>query len=114
VRHQKRARAGIEERARQSRQRFRPRRLARHGVAGRQHHPIGIEFELRHLACGQEAVVAIRRRRRNSERQRRLADALDVAGNEAMGREIDHAVIGKVGVLDRRLACGLAEIDVVA
>ena len=66
VRHEQRAAAGIEERAGESRQRFRPRLVAGNRVAGRQHHPVGIELELRHLARGEQAIVKrtwLRRRR---------------------------------------------------
>jgi len=41
MRHQQRPRAGLEERARQSRQRFRARLVARDGIAGGQHDPVG-------------------------------------------------------------------------
>jgi hypothetical protein len=61
MRHQQRPRAGLEERARQSRQRFRARLVARDGIAGGQHDPVGIELELRDLACGQQAIVELRR-----------------------------------------------------
>src|SRR5262249_39249787 len=57
VRHQQRAPAGIEEGARQARQRFRAGLVAGGRVAGRQHHPFGIELQPCDLARGQKAVV---------------------------------------------------------
>ena len=86
-------RAGIEEGARQARQRLRAGLVAGGGVAGRQHHPVGIELEL----CTSLAVSrpsSIRGLRRDRERERRLAQPLHVAGDEPMSGEIDDAVIG--------------------
>ena len=94
VRDQQRARAGIEERARKARQCFRAGLVAGDGVAGGEHHPVGIELELRHLAGGEEAVIEFARLSGKRERQRWLGQSLDLAGDETMGGEIDDAIIG--------------------
>ena len=93
VRDQQRARAGIEERARQPRQRFRAGLVARDGIAGGKHHPIGIKLELRHLARGEQAIIELARLLRQRQRQRRLAQSLHLAGHEPMRGKIDDAVI---------------------
>ena len=61
VRDEQRAGAGIEERAGESRQRFRAGLVAGDGVAGGEHHPVRVELELRHLAGGEQAVVGLAR-----------------------------------------------------
>jgi hypothetical protein len=50
MRHQERTGAGIEETARETRQRLGAGLVARRGVAGRQDHQVGIELKLRHRA----------------------------------------------------------------
>ena len=99
VRDEERARARIEERARKAGERFRPGLVAGDGVAGGEHHPVGVELELRHFACGEEAVVELARLFRQRERKRRLRQSLDLAGDEPMGGEIDDAVIRERRVL---------------
>src|SRR5437764_760415 len=47
MRHQQRSRAGIEERARETRQRFGAGLVTGNGVARREHHPVRVELELR-------------------------------------------------------------------
>src|SRR5262245_47038383 len=70
------ARAGIEEGSREPREGFRPRAVARGCVAGRKHHPVGVELELRHLAGREQAVVAVTWGVRGAESQRRLGQPL--------------------------------------
>ena len=53
----KRTSTRIEEGACQARQRLSPGLLRRCCVAGRQHHPVGAEFQLRHFAGGEQAIV---------------------------------------------------------
>jgi hypothetical protein len=54
----------------------------RRRVACRQHHPVGVELELGHLAGGQKSIVEIACLLGQSEGERRLAEANDVAGDE--------------------------------
>ena len=110
---EQRTRAGIEERAGKSRQCLRAGLVAGNGVAGGENDPVGVELELRHLAGGEQAVVEIARLLRQGERKRRLRQSLDLAGDEAVGGEIDDAVIGECGAFDRCLARGLPQMDAV-
>ena len=75
VRHQERARPGVEERLGQPGQALGPRRAIRcGGVAGREDGPVGIEAQLGDLARRQVAVVLQRpflRRRQDQARARR-------------------------------------------
>ncbi len=57
VRHQQGPRLGVEEGARQTGEGLGIALVAGSGVAGRQHHPVGIELELRHLGSREQAVV---------------------------------------------------------
>src|SRR6266508_5616295 len=81
---------------------------ARSGVAGRQHHPVGIELECENLLHREQAVALRSGHRRRGERERRLGEPAEVAGNEAVGGEHDNAVFRQThashGLLVRRLA----------
>ncbi|MGY4605700.1 hypothetical protein ACVW16_004112 [Bradyrhizobium sp. USDA 4474] len=61
MRNQQRTCAGVEEATRQSRQRLGARLVAGNRVAGRQHHPICIELELRDLTRREQTVVELGR-----------------------------------------------------
>ena len=62
VRDQQRPGARVEKRPREARQCLRTRLVAGDGVAGRQHHPIGIEPQRRDFAGGEQTVVELGRR----------------------------------------------------
>ena len=53
--------ASVEERACETREGLRTGLLAASGVASRQHHPIGIELQARHLRGGEQAIVLLGR-----------------------------------------------------
>ena len=101
MRHEQRAGAGIEECPRETRKCLGARPVARHGVAGREHDPVGIELELGDLARGQEPVVEVARLWRNGERQRRLGKVLHVAGNQPVSGKVDNAVVAKESLFYR-------------
>ena len=112
MRDQQRARTGIEERARQSRQGLGAGLVACDGVAGRQHNPIRIELELGDFTRGEQTVVELRGLIGNGERERGLTQSLDVAGNEAVGGKVDDAVLSKRCTLERRFAGVAAEMNI--
>ena len=91
MRNPKRPRACIEERPREPGQRFGAGSVTGNRIARRQHHPIGVELQLRDFAGGQKSIVEFGRLPRNAQHQRRFGKSLDVAGDETMGREIDDA-----------------------
>ena len=94
---QERSRAGVEEGARQPRQALAAQpAVGRRGVAGREHDPVGVELELRDLAGVEQPVFVGARRRGRRQRQRRLALALELARQEAVGREGDDPVLAEV------------------
>jgi hypothetical protein len=68
------ARAPDRRRRREARQGFRARLLTCRRIAGGQHHPIGIELELRHLARGQQPIVEFARLIGQSQRKRWLPE----------------------------------------
>jgi hypothetical protein len=49
-------------------------RISGCGVAGRQHHPVGVELEMRHLARRQQAVVKFGRLLGQRELERRFGN----------------------------------------
>ena len=81
------------------------------GVAGRQDHQVGIEFEQRHLARGQEAVVALRSRLRRGQHESGLGQALEVTRHQPVGGEGEHAGGSEVGRLDPRFRGRLAQVE---
>ena len=103
MRHQQRAGILLCRRPRETRECFRARPIARHGVAGREHDPVGIELELGDLTRGQEPVVEVARLYRNGERQRRLGEVLHVAGNQPVSGKVDNAVVAESNLLYRCL-----------
>ena len=97
ARHQERPRAGIEERSRQARQRFGAGLVTGDGVAGGQHHPVGVGLQLCDFAGGEQPVIEFGLLSRNAQRQRRFGKALDIAGDEPVGGKIYDTVIGERG-----------------
>jgi hypothetical protein len=65
MRHQERPRAGLKERPRRARQRFGAGLGSGDGVAGGQHHPVGVELQLRDFACREQPIVEFGRLSRN-------------------------------------------------
>ena len=112
MRNQQRAGAGIEERSRQPRPRFGAGLFTGDGIAGGQNHPVGVEFQLRDFARGQQAVVEFGWLFWNAQHQRGFGEALYVAGDEPVGGEIDDRVIGERRTLDGGLAGIAAEMNV--
>jgi len=112
MRHQQRPRAGIEERSRQPRQRFGTGLVAGNRIAGRQHHPIGIELQLRDFARGEQAVVELGWLFWNAQHQRWFGKPFHVAGNETVRGEIDDALIGERRSLQRGFAGVLSEVNI--
>lgn len=96
VAHQERPRAGVEERAGQPGQPLRARFAARAGgVAGREHHEVGVEVQARDLARSQEPVVPFAGGGR-AQRQRRLGEPGELAREQAVGRERDGPVAAEI------------------
>jgi hypothetical protein len=112
MRYQEGASAGIEEGAGKTRERLGTGSLPGGGIAGGKHHPVSVELEPAHLACGQKTIVEARRLRRQGQRERRLAEPLHVACNQPVGGEIDDAVSIELRALDRGLAGVLLEVNV--
>ena len=79
------------------------------GVARRQHHPVGVEPEAQDLAHGQQAVVAAAGQLRRRKRQRRLRQAVEVAGHQPVGGEGEHPEARQVHRLDAAFAGVAAE-----
>ena len=104
------ARAGIEESAAQAGGGFGARAGAGAGVARREHDPVGIELEREDFFHGQQAVAFDARDFRRGQRQRRLRQAIQLAGDQAVRGEDDDLEAGQIGVLDRRLVGFLAEM----
>jgi hypothetical protein len=65
------------------------RPIDRRGVAGRQHHTIGIEFSGSDLRRGQEPVIIGCRLGRRGQHQCRLGQTLQLARHEPMSGELD-------------------------
>ena len=108
VRNEQSWRTGIEEGAGKPRQRFGIALGARSScVAGRKHDPIGVEFELGDLRCGQDAVVfrtclAVRAAIGRREEKRGLGaciqDFLAFSCQDAMGGEMNDGEITELSV----------------
>lgn len=106
------ARAGVEKGFRKARKRFSPGLVASRRIAGRQHHPVGVELQASNLARGQQAVVEVAWLLRQRESERRLAETLDIVGDQAVRREIHNPIAIEPGLLDGGLSCGLGEMNV--
>jgi hypothetical protein len=86
-------------------------------VASGEHHPIGIEVELRDLARAQEPIVKVAwlvwYRERQGRFRRALGKLLQISRKEPMGREIDDTVLVELRLLDGCLGCRQSEPDIV-
>ena len=107
---QKRARAGIEECAAEPGRCFGAGAGAGGGVARRQHHPVGIELERENLLHREKPVAFDAGDLRRGERQSRLGQPVEIAGNEPMGGEGDDPVMREIECFDVLLVGGLAEV----
>ena len=94
VRHRQRARAGIEEGARQAREAFACGRAARPArVACRQNDKIGIQLESDHCRCGQQGTGGAGRIRWRRSNDRGLALAAQLGRQQGVGGELQDAVV---------------------
>ena len=94
VRHFKRSRAGIEERARQTGQAFAGCRSAgTTRVARRQHHKVGVEIESDHLGCGQQRTRGAGRPGRCRRDDRRIALAAQFCRKQRVSGELQNAIV---------------------
>ena len=112
VRDEQRAGAGIEERARQPGQRLRAGPVARAVLQADSTTQSASSFNCATsdaVSSPSSTSLGCAGRR---QRQRGLAQALDVARNQAVGREIHHSVAGERLALDVRLGRLLVEKDV--
>ena len=98
MRHQQRAGAGIDEGARQARQRLRLLGAAGCRVAGRQDHPVGVELEGGNLGGRQIAIVELGLLLGRRQDQARLAGAFDLTRQRAVGGEVQHPVLGELAL----------------
>ena len=94
VRHQQRAGAGIEEGAREARERLGALCAAGRRVAGRQDHPVGVELEGGDLG-GREIAVVASVALSGGVRIRPGSLVPHLARHRAVGGEVDDAVLGK-------------------
>ena len=67
---------------------------------------------MRDFACSEETIVEIGRHLRDAQHQRRFGNALDVTGDQTVGRKIDDAVIGEPRTLGRGFAGVFAEMNI--
>src|SRR6266446_2806509 len=97
VRDEQGARARVEEGPRQAREAL-PAQLAVRGrrVAGREHDPVRVELELGDLGRVEEPVLVGRGRGGRRQGQRGLALALELAGQDPVRGEGDHAEAGEI------------------
>ncbi len=75
---------------------FRSGAFAGRGVAGREHHPVGVELERQHFVHGQQAAARARCHGRRGHRQGRLVEPVEVARDQAVRREHQYATVGQV------------------
>ena len=102
MRHDQGPPTGINHRAGKTTQRFtaalhacRGRVAARSaGIAGGQHDQIGVQFEIKDLTAVEQAVAVATAQRGHEGGLRQAGRGLR---QEAVGREIEHFVVGKIG-----------------
>src|SRR2546426_4786818 len=112
VAHEQRAGARVEERAAETGDRFRARAAAARCVARRQHDPIGVESEAEDFLHREEAVAVHARDVGGRERERRLGEAVELTGNEAVRGERQDPIAGEVRGLHVLLVGIAADEDV--
>ena len=106
---QQRARSGIEEGAAEPRGRLGAGARRRAGVAGGEHDPIRVELEREDLLHRQQPVALDAGDLGRAQRQRRLGQAVEIAGDEAVGGESDDPVAREILVLDVLFVGGAPE-----
>ena len=107
--------ASVEERACETREGLRTGLPAASSVAGRQHDPIGIELQARHLRGGEQAIVLLGRLIGRGQDECGLGSCLAklrrLAGKQAMRGEMQNTIAAQGSRLDRRLGHVLSEHD---
>ena len=104
--YQQGPRPRVEECLRESGQPFGPRgAVCRRRVARGKDHPIGVETEFGHLACGQQAVVQLRALTWRCQHEGGLGKALEVTRDESMRGESDNAVVIQGCLFEARFGC---------
>src|SRR5690606_902562 len=88
----------MKEGTRQSGERLRVSIPTRSRIAGRKDDPVRRQIQLRNLGCRQQAIILLARLRRGRQDQRRLGEASEVAGDEAVSCKVQDAVL-------RQLTC---------
>jgi len=115
MRDEERSGAGIEKRARETREGLSTGLLAAGRVAGRQHHPIGIELQARYFRGGEQAIVLLGRLIGWGQDERGLGSCLAklrrLTGKQAMRGEMQHTIAAERSRLDRRLGHVLSQHD---
>ena len=114
VRHQKRSPPGVEKCAGEPRQSLRTGPVPGRRVAGREHHPLGIELELGGLARREKPIIErgriIRQRENKCRFGIQLGELGDFTRKQAMGCEVDDAIVLEPSLLNAALS-GLRKGD---
>jgi hypothetical protein len=116
VRHQKRSPPGIEKCAGEPRQSLRTGPVPGRRVAGREHHPVGIELELGGLARREKPIIErgriIRQRENKCRFGIQFGELGDFTRKQTMGCEVDDAIVLEPSLLNAGLSCLRTKDDV--